>query len=100
MRAAAGGEPEVLRRRAQVFLLGFVADAALGVAAFLWGDLVLPATRVAVFGLTPSELIGAVFLFVAAPVQFLFYSRVKSRLERAVASSRYAPDRNGQATRD
>lgn len=100
MRPGGGGEQDVLRRRAQVFLFGFVSDAALGVAAFLWGDLVLPATRVPVIGLTLSELIGAVFLFVAAPVQFLFYSRVKSRLERAVVSSRYASDRNGQATRD
>jgi len=100
VRPPSGGEQQMLRRRARVFLLRFVSDAALGVAAFLWGDLVLPATRVPVFGLTPSELIGAVFLFVAAPVQFLFYSRAKSELERAAAPSRYASDRNGQAMRD
>lgn len=100
MNPATRGDQDVLRRRARVFLLGFVSDAALGAGAFLWGDLVLPATDVPGFGLTLGQFIGAVFLFVAAPVQFLFYSRVKSRLERAVASARLAPDRNEPATRD
>ncbi len=100
MKPAGTGEVDVLRRRARVFLLGLVSDAALGAAAFLWGDLFLPATRIPPFGLTTSQLIGAVFLFVAAPVQFLFYSRVKSRLERAVAWSRLDSNHNEQATRD
>lgn len=100
MTPAAGRDQDVLRRRARVFLFGFVSDAALGAAAFLWGDRVLPATDVPGFGLTLGQFIGAVFLFVAAPVQFLLYSRVKSRLERAVASSRLAPDLNEPAVRD
>jgi len=97
---ATGRDQDVLRRRARVFLFGFVSDAALGAAAFLWGDRVLPAADVPGFGLTLGQFMGAVFLFMAAPVQFLFYSRVKSRLERAGASSRLAPGLNEPAARD
>ena len=100
MTPATGRDQDVLRRRARVFLFGFVSDAALGAAAFLWGDRVLPAADVPGFGLTLGQFMGAVFLFMAAPVQFLFYSRVKSRLERAGASSRLAPGLNEPAARD
>lgn len=88
MNRAAMDEPRILRRRAWILLLGAISDVGIGAAAFLWGDRVLPATRVPLLDLTAGQAIGAALIFGAAPVQFLLYSRVKSRLERAVTPPR------------
>lgn len=90
------GEQEKLSRRARILLLGAVSDVGIGAAVFLWGDLALPAARMPGIELTLGQLIGAVFVFVAAPVQFLLYSRVKSRVERAIAPSGPSSGRNGR----
>lgn len=97
MSRSAIGEQETLRRRAQVLLLGAVSDIVIGVAAFIWGDLVLPAVRVPGIELTLGQLIGALLVFVTAPVHFLLYSRVKSRLERAMPTIRADSGRREQA---
>jgi len=95
MGGAAIGEREKLRWRARILLLGAVSDVGIGAAAFLWGDLVLPAARIAGLGLTPAHMIAAVLVFVAAPFQYLLYSRVKSRLERAVPLRARRPSDKG-----
>lgn len=80
----AAGEELTLRRRARILLLGAVSDVVLALAAFLWGDRLLPAQRVPGIEWTLAQSIGAAFL-VAAAVQFLLYSRLKRRIERAPA---------------
>jgi len=100
MTQPATGEQQILRRRAGILLLGAISDVGIGAAAFFWGDRVLPAARIPLLELSAGQTIGAALVFVAAPLQFLLYSRVKSRLERAVAPSLTRSSANGKATRD
>lgn len=93
------GEQDRLHRRARILLLGAVSDVGIGAAALVWGDLVLPAARVPGLELTPAQLIAAMLIFVAAPFQYLLYSRVKSRLERAVPLARVSSGQSDQASR-
>ena len=72
-----------LRLRARILLLGAIPDVILALAAFVWGDRVLPAQRVPGLELTLGQCVGAAFVLAAA-VQFLIYSRLRSRIERVV----------------
>ncbi|KPK18626.1 MAG: hypothetical protein AMJ67_09385 [Betaproteobacteria bacterium SG8_41] len=100
MSATAIGDQQKLGRQSRILLFGAAADVAIGAAAFLWGDRVLPAVRVPGLELTPAQLIAAVLVFVAAPFQYLLYSRVRSRLERAVPLARVSAGQDDQATGD
>lgn len=94
MNETAIGEQQTLRRQGRILLFGAVVSVVLGAAAFLWGDLVLPAERVAVLGWTLGQSIGAVH-FVGGAFLFLLYSRTRSRLERAAGLSKLYSDANG-----
>ncbi len=49
------------------------ADVAIGVAALLWGDALLPSTMPTTLGLSMGTIIGLTFLLVAAPAIFALY---------------------------
>lgn len=81
MTSSTGDGQRRLRPRAKILLLGAVSDVILALAAFGWGDRVLPAQRVPGLEWTLGQCVGAAFV-VAAAVQFLIYSRLRSRIER------------------
>jgi hypothetical protein len=71
-----------MQQATKVLWYGGWMDVALGIAALLWGDTLLPPTTPTVFGLSMGTIIGLAFLLFAAPATFaLYYFRSRQEAE-------------------